>query len=70
MTLTPEQCELFRLCGERILENHRLGHPVSPDVLANGSRWAAHPKLDGTLSSGVPDTDPQVRLHGAALEAS
>lgn len=68
--LTPEQQELFRLCGERILENHRLGRKVTPEALADGRRWAAYPKLPHALSSGEPVPDDQLppALRGGALE--
>jgi hypothetical protein len=68
--LTPEQQELFRRCGERILENHRLGRKVTPEALADGKRWAALPKLPHALSSGEPVPDNQLppALRGGALE--
>ena len=68
--LTDEQKELFRQCGERILENHRLGRKVTPEALADGRRWAAFPKLPHALSSGepVPDADLKPALRGGALE--
>ena len=68
--LTAEQQELHRLCGERILENHRLGRKVSPEALADARRWAAFPKLPHALSSGEPVPDDQLppALRGGALE--
>lgn len=53
--LTDEQRELFRLCGERILENHRLGRKVTPEALADGRRWAKFKPLQRALSSGEPE---------------
>ena len=67
--LTPEQRELFRLCGERILANHRAGRKVSPEALADGKRWAAYPPLAGPMSAGVPDDQLPAPLRGGALEA-
>lgn len=68
--LTAEQRELFRQCGERILDSHRLGRKVSPEALADGRRWAAFPKLPHALSSGEPVPDEQLppALRGGALE--
>jgi len=68
--LTDEQRELFRLCGERILERQRLGFKVGPKALADGRRWAAFPKLPHALSSGEPVPDEQLKpaLRGGALE--
>jgi hypothetical protein len=68
--LTAEQCELFRICGERILERHRLGFKFAPEALADGRRWAAFQKLPHSLSSGEPVPDEQLprALRGGALE--
>lgn len=69
-SLTTEQRELFRLCGERILDRHRLGFKFSPEALADARRWAAFPKLPHALSSGAPVPDEQLppALRGGALE--
>jgi hypothetical protein len=62
--LTPEQMELHRLCGERILKEHASrGRKFADDVLADARRWAAFPKLHGALSDGLP-----VALRGDNLE--
>lgn len=53
--LTAEQKELFRQCGERILERHRLGFKVDPQALADGRRWAKFKPLRQPLSSGEPE---------------
>lgn len=68
--LTAEQMELFRVCGERILERQRLGFKFAPEALADGRRWAAFPKLPHALSSGEPVPDDQLppALRGGALE--
>ncbi|MBK8527885.1 MAG: hypothetical protein IPL57_12565 [Rubrivivax sp.] len=67
--MTDEQRELFRLCGERILENHRLGRKVAPEALANGRNWAAYPKLGQPMTPGhVPDDELPPPLRGGALE--
>lgn len=68
--LTPEQRELFRQCGERILEDHRLGRKVTPEALADGKRWAAFPKLGRAMGPGDPVTDDQLPrpLRNGALE--
>ena len=68
--LTAEQQELFRLCGERILESRRMGHKFSPEALADARRWAAFPKLPHALSRGEPVPDEQLppALRGGALE--
>lgn len=64
-----ERQELFRLCGERILDAHRLGRKINPDALADARRWAAFPKLPHSLSSGEPVPDEQLppALRGGAL---
>jgi hypothetical protein len=66
--LTPEQRELFRLCGQRILDNHAAGRKVSPEALADGKRWAAYPPLTRPLSAGVPDDQLPPALRDGALE--
>ena len=66
--LTPEQRELFRLCGERILANHAAGRKVTPEALADGKRWAAFPPLAGPMSAGVPDNELPAPLRGGNLE--
>ena len=68
--MTDEQRELFRIAGETILENHRLGRKATPEALANGRKWAAYPKLPHALSSGepVPDADLPAALRNGALE--
>lgn len=53
--LTPEQRELFRLCGERILERQRMGFKVDPKALADGRRWAKIKPLQRALSPGEPE---------------
>lgn len=52
--LTAEQRELFRICGQRILDNHAAGRKVSPQALADGRKWAALPQLKRAMSSGEP----------------
>ena len=66
--MTPEQRELFRLCGERILANHAAGRKVTPEALADGKRWAAIPPLGRPLTAGVPDDQLPPPLRGGALE--
>lgn len=68
--LTPEQRELFRLCGVRILELRRTGHKFSPEALADARRWARRKPLPHALSNGapVPDSDLKPALRGGALE--
>ena len=66
--LNPEQRELFRLCGERILANHAAGRKVTPEALADGKRWAAFPPLAGPMSAGVPDKELPAPLRGGNLE--
>ena len=64
--LTPEQMELHRLCGERILKEHATrGRKFTAEVLADARRWAAFPKLHGALTSGEP---LHVALRGDNLE--
>lgn len=67
---TAEQRELFRLCGQRILDNHAAGRKVSPEALADGRKWAALPVLPHSLSSGEPVPDDQLppALRNGALE--
>ncbi len=53
--LSPEQQELHRLCGERILKEHAArGRKFTADVLADAKRWAAFPKLPHALTNGEP----------------
>lgn len=64
--LTPEQMELHRLCGERILKEHATrGRKFTAEALADARRWAAFPKLPGALTSGEP---LPVALRGDNLE--
>lgn len=69
-TFTREQLELFRIAGQRILNDHRAGRKIAPDALADARRWAAIPRLPHALSSGEPVPDEQLPrpLRGGALE--
>lgn len=68
--LTREQQELFRIAGQRILDDHRAGRKITPEALADARRWAAIPRLPHALSSGEPVPDEQLPapLRGGNLE--
>ena len=68
--LNAGQRELFRLCGQRIVDDHAAGRKIAPEALADGRRWAALPKLPHALSTGEPVPDEQLppALRGGALE--
>lgn len=68
--INDEQRELFRLCGQRIVDDHAAGRKIAPEALADGRRWAALPKLQHPMGPGEPVTDDQLppALRGGALE--
>lgn len=68
--MTDEQRELFRIAGQRMLEQHRDGRKFTPEALADARKWAAYPVLPHALSGGepVPDEHLPESLRGGALE--
>lgn len=70
MSLTVEQRELFRIAGQRILDDAAAGRKFSAAALADARVWAAYPRLPHSLSTGepVPDHELAPPLRGGALE--
>jgi hypothetical protein len=65
MNITLEQRELFRLAGQRILDQCAEGKRFSAAVMRDARLWAAYPPLGRPLSPGeLPEP-----LQGGALEA-
>lgn len=61
--MTDEQRELFRIAGQRILDQSAGGARFAPLVLRRAMRWAAAKPLGRPLGPGNP---PHARIQGGS----